>query len=110
MNEEMSITLFHENDNGIITKVWIYLEDICDDGVLSFNVDYEVTYPSGMSHNGNAMYPVDRMVKAYDFVGSEELFSHYEQLFKGDKSAFKKIIHDAATKGIQLSVDESECW
>lgn len=73
-----------------------------------FNVDYEIEYEDGAFENGNGMQTRDNILDAYGLEDYDKLSAYFLNKYKNDKDAFYKIIDDVKSKGVRISVDESE--
>lgn len=102
------VTLFRNESVNETTETYIYLQDLNDDGEIFFNVDYETKHTDGSFEEGNGMENLDMILNAYGFENYQNLSSYFRYMFENDKDAFYKVIDDIKSKGIELSVDESE--
>lgn len=102
------VTLYRRESNRMTTETYIYLQDLNDDGEIFFNVDYETEYPDGAFENGNGMENLDVILNAYGFEDYKKLSSYFRYMYENDNDAFHKVISDINSKGITMSVDESE--
>lgn len=108
LKRDSKVIVFSEKEGNSHKSVYFYLEDICDDGIISFNIDYEINNENGTFENGNGFEDLDNVLKAYNFKDYNELKSYLVGKFESDKNAFYNIIADMKSKGITLNVDESE--
>lgn len=106
--EETKVFLFSESQNDKTTEVFIYLQDLNEDGELFFNVDYEIQHKNGSFENGNGLVELDVILAAYGFEDYKKLSAYFRYMFEHDSDAFKKVIADIKSKGVNISVDESE--
>lgn len=106
--EETKVFLFSESQNDKTTEVFIYLQDLNEDGELFFNVDYEIQHKDGSFENGNGLVELDVILAAYGFEDYKKLSAYFRYMFEHDSDAFKKVIADIKSKGVNISVDESE--
>lgn len=61
-----------------------------------------------MAHLRTGMESLDIILDAYGFEDYNKLSSYFRYMYENDKDAFSKIISDVKSKGVNLSVDESE--
>lgn len=108
MEANTKVTLYRKENNKMTTETYIYLQDLNDDGEIFFNVDYETEYPDGSFENGNGMENLNMILNAYGFEDYKKLSSYFRYMYENDSDAFHKVINDINSKGITLSVDESE--
>ena len=108
LERDSKVIVFSEEKGNSHKSVYFYLEDICDDGIISFNIDYEINNGNGTFENGNGFENLDNVLKAYSFNDYNELRSYLIGKFGSDQNAFYNIIADMKSKGITLNVDESE--
>lgn len=108
LEQDTKVIIFSETKNDQSTEVYIYLQDLNDDGEIFFNVDYDIEHNDGSFQNGNGMENLDMILKAYGFEDYIKLSSYFRYMYDNDSKAFYKIIEDIKSKGVQLSVDESE--
>ena len=105
---DTKVVIFSKKTKKYTKEVYIYLQDLNEDGEIFFNVDYEMEYEDGSFKNGNGMENLDTILDAYGFVDFNKLAAYFRYMFEKDKDAFYKIIEDVKSKGVRLSVDESE--
>ena len=56
------------------------------------------------------MESLDKILSAYGFDDYKKLSSYFRYMYEHDEDAFEKVIADIKTKGVELSVDESESF
>lgn len=100
--------LFNQKLNDSEKGIYIYLQDICGDGELYFNVEYNVEYSNGSSVNGNANTSISNVLNAYGFENYEKLSEYLINKYGNSTTSFNKIVKEMQNKGITLHVDESE--
>lgn len=108
LERDSKVIIFSEKKGNSHKSVYFYLEDICGDGIISFNIDYEINNVNGTFENGNGFVDLDNVLKAYKFKDYNELKSYLVGKFESDTNAFYSIIADMKSKGITLNVDESK--
>lgn len=108
LEHDTKVVIYSEKTKELTKEVFIYLQDLNGDGELFFNVDYEVEHKNGSFENGNGMESLDIILDAYGFEDYNKLSSYFRYMYENDKDAFSKIINDVKSKGVNLSVDESE--
>ncbi|WP_280121598.1 hypothetical protein [Duncaniella muricolitica] len=54
------------------------------------------------------MESLDIILDAYGFEDYNKLSSYFRYMYENDKDAFSKIVSDVKSKGVNLSIDESE--
>lgn len=106
--EETKVVLFSESQSNKTTKVFIYLQDLNEDGKLFFNIDYEIQHKDGSFENGNGFVKLDVILAAYGFEDYKKLSAYFRYKFEHDSDAFNKVIADIESKGVNISVDESK--
>lgn len=109
IEKETKLVLFSNKEDDKTSEVFIYLQDdIGDDGELFFNVDYEIHHIDGSFENGNGFVELDEILAAYGFEDYKKLSAYFRYMFEHDSDAFNKVIADIESKGVKISVDESE--
>ena len=108
LENDTKVVIYSEKTENYTKDVFIYLQDLNGDGEIFFNVDYEVEYNDGLFENGNGMENLDLILGAYGFDDYNKLSAYFRYKYEKDSNAFDKIIDDIKSKGINLSVDESE--
>ncbi len=105
---DTKVVIFSEKNADYATEIYIYLQDLEGDGEIFFNVDYEIEYKNGTFESGNGIENLDIILAAYGYKDYKTLCEYFLSIYENDKHAFHKIIDDIHSKGISLSVDESE--
>ena len=108
LEHDTTVVIYTEESKELTKEVFIYLQDLNGDGELFFNVDYEVEHEDGSFENGNGMESLDIILDAYGFEDYNKLSSYFRYMYENDKDAFSKIVSDVKSKGVNLSIDESE--
>lgn len=108
IEEESKVVLFSEAKNNITTEVFMYLQDLNEDGELFFNIEYVIQHSDGTFKNGNGLVELDKILAAYGFEEYRKLSAYFRYMYEHDCDAFKKVVDDVKNKGINMYVDESE--
>lgn len=103
-----NIVIFSEKTKTYTKTVYIYLEELNEDGEIFFNVDYEIEHENDSFENGNGFESLNTILDAYGLENYDKLSEYFLNKYKNDKDAFYKIIEDIKSKGVRLIVDESE--
>ncbi len=84
--------LFNQKLNDSEKGIYIYLQDICGDGELYFNVEYNVEYSNGSSVNGNANTSISNVLNAYGFENYEKLSEYLINKYGNSTTSFNTMI------------------
>ncbi len=90
-----------------VKRVYFYAEDIDDDGVLYFQVEYNTEYSNGTSQDGNSFIELDKVLNEYS-MDYPTLKEYLVRKYQGNENAFKEIISEMEEKGLELNTDENE--
>lgn len=107
LESKTKVIIFQTKNDNTSTETYIYLQDLFNDGEILFNIDYETNHFDESFENGNGMVELEIILGAYGFKDYEELSAYFLGKYKNNKDAYKKIISDIKSKGIEISVDES---
>lgn len=109
MNEETTrCELFYKEYPTVTKRVYIYCEDILEDGNFQFQIDYVNEFVDGHSEEGNAFADLNEVIKAYNAKDYDDLMFIFSTRFFNDENAWEKVIRDMKSKGIDVNEDESE--
>ncbi len=108
LEHDTKMVIFLDNQNHPKKEIYIYLQDLNEDGEIFFNVDYEINNQDGSFQNGNALENLNDILEAYGFEDYKRLSEYFRNMFGDDSDAFHKIIEDINGKGVRMLVDESE--
>lgn len=102
------VVIYSEKQKESSIEVYLYLEDLNEDGELFFNVDYKIVYNNGSLQQSNGMESLNTILEAYGFNNYNDLSSYFHDKYEHDNNAFNNIIKDIKSKGINIMIDESE--
>ncbi len=108
LEDDSKVVIFYDEQSDKTSEVFIYLQDLNEDGEIFFNIDYQTNYLNGTFENGNGFVELNKITEAYGFDDYNELSSYFCYTYENDKDSFKKIVKDIQQKGIKLNLDECQ--
>lgn len=100
--------LYNEISANRTKTVTIYTDDMMDEGIEFFHVEYEIDYNIGEFENGSAWIELDKILEAYSMDNYDTLKQYLLEKYQGEKKAWQMIVKEFKDKGIDIMEDESE--